>query len=145
VKGCGEQVQSTFRRFAFLYAVLIALSVAAAFAFLNPIYWWWVERFEGPLLQSEFGFTAERRTIPFGGATYSALVIVSVAQGGRFERAGVRSGDTTACLYHSPAELWSHLLAARHGQPTRFKVLSYSDLARGCEGSRTVSMNEGLR
>ena len=59
-KASGDQVQSAFRRFALLCLALIALSVAAAFALLDPIYWWWVERFESPALQKKFGFTVEQ-------------------------------------------------------------------------------------
>ena len=136
-----KRVESAWRRFALLYLTLLALAVGAAFAFSDHIYWWWVERFEGPALQSAFGFVVERRESPPGSVTESRLVVVSVAPGGRFGRAGVQSNDAIVCLYHGRGDFWGALQSALQGEQATIRVLQLSELARGCDGSRRIVLS----
>ena len=130
-----QSVQAAWRRFAFLYLTLVALALAAGFAFSSHIYWWWVERFEGPELQKAFGFVVERQTPPEQPWRY---VVVSVVEGGRLARAGVRPNDVIACLYHGPGDLWWPLQKALEGREATIRVLQPDELHKGCNGARVI-------
>ena len=136
-----RRVESAWRRFALLYLTVLALGVGAAFAFSDQIYWSWVERYEGPALQSAFGFVVERRESPPGSVTKSRLVVVSVVPGGRFARAGVQSDDAIVCLYHGRGDFWGALQSALQGQEVTIRVLQLSELAKGCDGSRRIVLS----
>jgi hypothetical protein len=88
---------------------LLGLAVAATFAFGDHVYWWLVEGFQGPALQQAFGFTVERQLPPTGSPQHWRFAAVSVVEGGRFSRGGVRPNDGIACLYHGTkrGEPWS--------------------------------------
>ena len=63
-----SSVRSAFARFGTLYVVLlVAIPVVLFFVFSGPLYWLWVERFEGPSLQREFGFSMETRDVTLPG------------------------------------------------------------------------------
>jgi hypothetical protein len=131
-------VEAAWRRFAFLYLTLLALAIAAGFAFSDRVYWWWVERFQGPALQEAFGFVVERQTPPVGSAQHWRFVVVSVAAGGRFSRAGVQPNDVIACLYHGPGDFWGTLQEALQGHEATIRVLQPSELYKGCDGARVI-------
>ena len=131
-------VESAWRRFAFLYLTLLALALAATFAFSDHVYWWLVERFQGPALQEAFGFTVERQVPPGGSPPDWHFVVVSVVEGGRFARAGVRPNDSIACLYHGPGDFWWSLQQASQGREATIRVLQPSELHKGCDGARAI-------
>ena len=131
-----DPIGPAWRRFAFLYLAIVALGVAAVFAFAGPAYWAVVERLEGPELQKQFGFVAEWRTIRKG---WSDLVIVEVRPGGRFAVAGVKAGDVVVCLHHGPGDFWGSLLAARDGREATISVVQMG-VTEGCAGARRVRL-----
>ena len=135
-------VRSSLCRFAYLYAILIvALPVVLGFVFQNQIYTLWVEQFEGPGFQREFGFRLERRVVTLrSGESYSRAVIIHVDPGGRFATLGVRPGDTLACLYHGIADFYGELALARGGYEAHFRLLSPDALQLGCDGAREITI-----
>ena len=84
-----KRLRASFGRFAYLYVILvIGIPVILFFVFLTPIYWWWVENVDGPVLAREFGFRLEHRDLALpSGASRPSMVVTAVAPGGRFERA----------------------------------------------------------
>jgi hypothetical protein len=136
-----RNIAAAWRRFAFLYLTLVALAVAVGFVFSDNLYSWWLERVEGPALQEEFGFTVERQ-LPQGGSPQDwRLVVVSVVEGGRFSRAGVRPNDAIACLYHGSGDFWSTLQEAHDGREATIRVLQPSELPKGCDGARLIHLS----
>jgi hypothetical protein len=135
-------VTSAWRRFMFLYlVVLVALPALALFVFSGPLYWWWIERFEGPDLAEEFGFEIEVREVALAsGGRWHALTFVAITPGGRFDRAGVTQGDVVACLYHGKGDFWGKLLLAREGYEAEFKVVPFEKLSLGCDGARQIRL-----
>jgi len=133
------RVEPAWRRFAFVYLTLLALAVAATFAFSDHVYWWWVERFQGPALQEAFGFTVERQ-VPPDSPGHWRFVVVRVVEGGRFSRAGVRPNDAIACLYHGPGDFWGSLQEALQGREATIRVLQPDELHKGCDGARLITL-----
>jgi hypothetical protein len=133
-------VEPAWRRFAFVYLTLLALAVAATFAFSDHVYWWWVERFQGPALQEAFGFTVERQVPPGGSPQDWRFVVVSVVEGGSFSRAGVRPNDAIACLYHGPGDFWGSLQEALQDREATIRVLQPDELYKGCDGARAIAL-----
>lgn len=129
-------------RFAYLFFTLaLALRAMFVLAFSPQFHLWWVETFQAPALQKEFGFTVEHQEIRLlSGAIHSLLVIDSLSAGGRFDRLGFKVGDAIVCLYHGPAEFWGELLLARDGYQATFRVLAAEGIAGGCEQARSITI-----
>jgi hypothetical protein len=127
-------------RFGYIYAILlVALPMVLLFVFMNPIYWWWFDEFRRPGVEREFGFQSDIREVALSSGDRSRrLIITQVVPGGRFDRAGVKPGDVVACLYHGDPDFWSRLLIALEGYETEIRLLSSSDLAKGCEAARRI-------
>ena len=138
----GPQIQGALRRFAYLFfTIAVALPGMLVLAFSPQFHLWWVETFQAPALQREFGFAVAHQEIRLpSGATHSLLVIDSLSAGGRFDRLGFKVGDAIVCLYHGPAEFWEELLLARDGYQATFRMLAAEDIAGGCEQARSITI-----
>jgi len=137
------QVQEALRRFAYACVILaVALPTIILIALSPELNLWWVETFQAPELETEFGFTmTHQELLPSDyDIAYIFLVIDSVSPGGRFDRAGFTAGDAIVCLYHGRADFWRELLLARDGYQATFKVLPAEGIAAGCDDARSVTI-----
>lgn len=121
--GFGDPMETLLGIVVGSFAVLGALT----FAFASCLFWevLYYQLHHGPALMRDLGFREDSDSMPDDNARgyISAVAIVSVVEGGVFDRAGIRKSSNPSSASHKPS-------SAHRQHPARREVafaLAYSD------------------
>lgn len=120
------------------FTSLVALPLVLALAFQYQIYDWYLVHFVEPELEQLLGFRAGTVQISGPDGPYPMYAVVSVEPGGRFDRAGVKSGDIPFAYVHGVQSGFLSYLHHDRGHAVKLRFVNHSDMLKGHWTEREV-------
>ncbi len=125
--------------------LLVVIPIVLGLVFQYQLYDFYLDQFERPRLERQFGFTSGTLQIPGQPPSHPQFAVVDVRPDGALAKAGFRPGDMPVGYKHGfSTGFYQALLAVREGNAVYVHVLAASDYGQGISAWRRVRIDPSM-